>query len=679
MSLLPHAKLDWNLARLERHLDEHADDAVARLEYATALWSKAAFHGGGEPFHNKALTQARRVLQHDSGNAGAQVVAAAALVGLDRLEAAQQHLDQAMRLDAERADLRYARGLWHQAARRLGDAAGDRHQAVREIETACRLAPDAWEPHALLATLLWERAQELGGPARASRMVERSQYHAVRALALDPAGDQGQALLYHLGILCLHGGKFAEANKLFTRLLDVESYRVRSQYYLGLVNYQLGKYKNAVLYLRQHLDHAADSAKVQAKIGMAYLQLGEVAKAREACNRALALDPGDLQARFTLACALVEEDREDDAIRTLKGILDDAPEHQAAFAELVRMRARRGDAGWLRTALRAETNGFDQLPPGPPRDTTRERIAAVLASLRASDDDAAATAILEAVDLTSDESLRFLLWEQALDHLSTRRAKALGKWLEEPGRHYSAKAGREALVLARSLPEPLLVRGLQIEDEDLRRAAVDRHGPGRDVNDHRKHVDHERREARAWQALLLLAIASHGNRSTRTLLVRWASEADPDLADAANAALAMLGDADATDALRKRARGRGVGNLVDALVAQVQAPETRQPVRPLAAGEDRACTTCGRRGAEVAHMMVGAHAAICNHCLADVAAHRRALETDDPEKVCALSGRGTFETAAMYVYRGFPVSREVVDHGLGLLEREAVDRWLATL
>jgi hypothetical protein len=102
-------------------------------------------------------------------------------------------------------------------------------------------------------------------------------------------------------------------------------------------------------------------------------------------------------------------------------------------------------------------------------------------------------------------------------------------------------------------------------------------------------------------------------------------------------------------------------------------------VRPLADGEDRACTTCGRRSSEAQHMMVGANAAICNVCLTDIALRRRELETDDPDKVCALSGRGTFETTAMYVWKGTAVSREVVDQGLGLLERERVDRWLAAL
>lgn len=739
MSLFPHQKLDWNLARLEKHLDEHPSDLAARLEFAAACLSRAAFHKGGEPWFEKALSQARQTfggLQSDPRAPAALVIAGACLIGLDRLEPARKHLEEAARLDSSRADIHYVLGLWHQSARRARPGgqppeAVDAHQAVLEVETACRLAPDAWEPHALLATLLWERAADLGGrrgsapsgdtgPKRAPRMLERSQYHTVRALELGPASDHQAGLLFHLAVTCLHsydraseqarasdrGGpttesgrdgvavdKLEAANKLFTRLIDDEVWRDRAQYYLGLVNYQFGRYKNAILYLRQHLDHnpdrgTTDRAKVLARIGMAYLHLGEVVKAREVCNKALAIEPTDVGARWTLGCALAEEGREEEAIRAFKDILEDAPDHTPAFAELVRLRKERNDTTWLKSALRAEVRGFDRLPVTidveggaiHPRATTRERIATIVTALREVDEEGAVAATLDVMDLTTDESLRFELWEAVLEHVSTLRARRIIEGLAEPGRLFSARAGREILALARSIPEPLLTRALQIDEEDLRRAAVDRHDPARDVADHRRAVDTERREARAWQALLLLAIASHGNRASRNLLVRWASEADADLADAARAALVMLGDEDSAFVLAKRARARGAGNLVEAMVAQVGSP-TASPgtVRPLGEGEDRTCTTCQRRPSEVAHMMVGNDTAICNLCLAEIALHRRELETDDPDRVCALSGRGTFETAAMYVYRDTAICREVVDHGLGLLEREAVDRYVSSV
>ncbi len=684
MSLFPHQKLDWNLARLERRLEEAPDDPGARLELALLHLSRAAFHDAGEPAYNKALTQARRVLQGDPGSVAGNVVAGTALAAMDRLDNARQHLDEAVRLDAESPLVHYARATWHQAARRLGDPQGDRHDPVREAELACRLAPEAWEAHALLSQLLWDRAHELGGPGRSPRMLERSQFHAVRALELGPPLSWQNTLAYHVGITCLHGGRYNEANKLLTPLLEDDRFRHRSQYYLGLVNYHLGKFKNAILYLRQHLEHGPETARVHARVAMAFLQLGEVVKAREACNRALAIDPTDATARWTLGCALVDEGREDEALKTFRAILEDDAGHMGAFTELVRLRTRRSDVKWLHAALRSEVKGFDRLPVdagegASPRATTRERVAAVTEALRGADEDGATDVLLECIDLTTDESLRFQLWEAALDHLSARKARELARDLDHPGRIYSAQRGRDVLVLARSLPENLIVQGLQIGDEDLRRAAVDRHGPTRDVADHRRSIDHERREARAWQALLLLALASHGNRSSRSLLLRWSDEADPDLADAARAALVMLGDEGAADALRKRARQRGVGNLVDAMQAQLASTATRMAVRPLAEGEDRTCATCGRRPSDVDHMMAGQQAALCSVCLATIARQRRALESDDPELVCALSGRGAFETAAMYVFEGVPVSREVVDHGLGLLERESVDRWLAAL
>lgn len=731
MSLFPHHKLDWNVARLEKHVEDNPDDHGARTELAATWLSRAAFHGEGEPAFTRALGHARRVIQNVPSSAEAHGVAAGCLVGMDRLDAAQKHVEDALELDDERADVHYVAALWHRAfvegphpkafVGQAGDdgAAGADHRqrAIRELEAACRLAPDAWEPHALLATMLWERVGAAGGAKRATRLVERSQYHTTRALELGPPPAQAAPLLFHLGMTCLvaEGDRIDAATKLFTRLLDDEVYRPRAQYHLGLVNYQVGRYKNAILYLRQHLEHLvatgaeAASAKVHSRIAMAHLKLGEVVKARESCNRALAIDPNEAGARWTLACALASEGRDDEAMRTFKGILTDNPENGPAFSELVRLRRQRADVGWLTAALRAEVKGFDRLPVTlqraegtlQPRATTRQRIAVLLSALygdpgpvvagphpgrggAASPDDAVVT-VLDALDLTTDESVRFQLWEGTLDHLTAVRAEALTERLATPGRLFSAQAGREVLALARGLPEGLLVQALQIDEEDLRRAAVERHGPTSDVGAHRQAIDVERREARAWQALVLLAIASHDNRASRNLLVRWAAEADADLADAARAALVMLGDEESAEILSRRARARGAGNLVEAMRAQVVAPTLgsgRVTVRPASAGEDVACSTCGRRPSDVTHLMVGGaggSAALCSVCLAEIAMHRRELEVDDPDAVCALSGRGRFETAAMYQLRDVTVSREVVDHGLGLLEREAVDRYLGAL
>ncbi|MFT5459180.1 MAG: tetratricopeptide (TPR) repeat protein [Myxococcota bacterium] len=679
LQMYPHDKLDWHVSRLENRLGTVPDDVSARLQLATTALSKAWFHGGGEVWFNRALTQARRVIQSDPSSLGALTVAGAALVGLGRTDPAARYLDEAVRLDPESAHVHLALGALH---RQLAE----RHLALRELEIACRLAQDSWEPHAHLGELLWSRHQELNGPVR---LLERAQYHLVRALQLGPAPAVRSDLLYLLGITCMHGGRFDDADKLFRALREDPDHRARAQYYLGLVAYQVGRHENAVLYLRQHLRASGESARVWTRIAMASLQLGEVVKAREACNRALALDPGDLQARYTLACAMLEEGRTDEAAKGFREVLKDAPGHVAAFRELVGIRSSARDKRWLIGALRSEVSVFDRLPrtaaptsdgslrDSGPRASTRERVATVLGGLREIPG-AIEAAILDAMELTSDEGLRLTLWNAALDVVAGQRARSVAAGLAEPGRMYSAARGHEVLALSDRIPPAQLVRGLQIGDDDLRRAAVDRHGPAQDVGVHRQHVDDERREARAWQALLLLAAAAHDSDASRTLLVRWAAEADADLAVAARAGLAMLGDEDAAETLRRTARGRGAAHLVDALQRAANPPRPAGLPHIVTDQPDRVCSTCGRRGGEVHHLVVGGDVAVCDVCMTDIARNRRELETSDPAVRCRLTGATNVDVRAVYVYRGIQVSIDAVEWSLGLREREQIDRFLAS-
>ncbi|MCA9569682.1 MAG: tetratricopeptide repeat protein, partial [Myxococcales bacterium] len=342
--MFPHHKLDWNLSRLESRLDASPDDGASRLDYAEHCLSKAMFHGGGEPWYNRALTQARRVLASDPSNTGAMVIAGVSLVGLERSEPATKYLDQALKEDHRRADVHYGLGLMHEQD-------GDRHQALREYEMACRLAPESFETHHKLALVLWSRARELGMP---KRLVERSQFHTTRALSLDPTPTITEQLQFHLAMTALHSQRWNEAHKLLLPLLDSERMADRAKYFVGVASYHLGKHKNAILYLRQHLEGHPDDPRVHARIGMSFLQLGEFAKARTACNRALAVDPTNADARWTLGCALVEEGQRDDAVQVFKELLADEPEHVPAFTELARLRAAGGDLRWLQKALRTE-------------------------------------------------------------------------------------------------------------------------------------------------------------------------------------------------------------------------------------------------------------------------------------------------------------------------------------
>jgi tetratricopeptide (TPR) repeat protein len=692
-TLFPHQKLEWNIKRLKEELESRGTEASnnnkadgaeriadggpgdaddgKRLELARNLLSRSIFHGGGEQPAGEALHLTRKILSHDPQNVEALTLGGMALLGMNRPEGASKLLDQAVDLDAERPDLRLCLGI-------LERDKGDRGQAVRQLEFACRSAPDSWETNLFLGRALADLARPQGNPRR---LIERSQYHLIKALQLEPPPDVLAALLKDVGISCLLTGRFREAEKFFTRLREHETYAASARYFLGQVAYNLGKYHNAIQHYRQVLTNRSDDSKVLARMGMAWFQLGEHARAREACQQALLLDPQNLPARHALGCTLLEEGETAEALKVFRETLKDHPEHLPSYIEMVRTRRGAGDDAWLVQALQHEVGAYDRLPHGgtiDARAATRERIQVVLDELRPLGT-TVVPSVLGAIDRTQDEGLRFLLWEAALQLAQTSAADAVTQKLKGPGETYGIDLGIEALTVASAVPDPVLTAGLVIEEDDLKRNAVNRHGPSSDVTRHRQRVDEERVQARGYQALLLLALATRRSASGKGILRKWAEKADPDLAVAAWTGLAIYGDADAAGQLVSRAATRGATPLVDTLLALVTPPRTVEIAAGAAQrdGTSTRCATCGRTQAEVDHLMVGGRTVVCDRCVLRISQHRRSLPAPDGA-VCDLCGRGPFEVSGLYAYNGTHVCSACTERSLGLLEREEVERYLAT-
>lgn len=664
-ALFPHQKLDWLVARLEDQAHERPDDPGVRLQLARALLSRGLFHGGGEQQCNRALGVLRKVLQDDPGSVEAQILSGLALVGMNRPDGAEKFLDQALRLDPEHALLRYAMGL-------LARAQGDAGAAVRNLEGACRVRPQAWETHLALASALLDLARA-SGPA--GRLLERAQYHLVRALALEPSPDQQAPIFRDLGITCLQTGRLREAEKFFVRLREHEKFRGVATLHLGRVAYELGKYNNAIQHFRQALREKPDDAEILARVAMCWFQLGELSRAREACNQALMREPMHLEARHALGCTLLEEGQVPDALRVFRETLKEFPGHLPSYIELVRARRRAGDLGWLGQALSTEVGQHDRLPPGGragAQAATRARIGVVLEELRAAGPQTLPT-VLGAIEHSQDEGLRFQLWEAACEMATGALAESVGPRLKEPGRHYGPGLGAEALAASAALPDPVLVQGLAVDEADIKRAAVDRHPPAADVRVHREQLALERNRARAHQALLLLAIGARRSAAGKALLKEWAQAADPELASAAWAGLALMGEPEATARLRERAAQRGATPVVDRLLSGVLPPAARQP-RRISDGEQTRCSTCGRAPHEVSHMMAGGDTVVCDRCVMRIATHRRSMVAGD-EALCGLCHRTHFEST-VYAYNGHHICNHCLEQSMGLLEREEVDRFL---
>lgn len=223
----------------------------------------------------------------------------------------------------------------------------------------------------------------------------------------------------------------------------------------------------------------------------------------------------------------------------------------------------------------------------------------------------------------------------------------------------------------------MLSRGLTIEEEDLKKAAVDRHAPTSDVLQHRRNLSAERDIARAYQALLLLSVATRRSRSGRRLLERWAATADPELAVAAQAGLAMYGQPDAIESLRAAARGTSAEQRIDAVLRHVVPPPSRTPPRQVSDHEAVHCSTCGRTSEEATHLMAGTDAVICDVCVGDVSRARQAHRADD-DADCSFCGQTHLEARGLYTYNGIEICSRCLELSLGLMEREEVSRFLAS-
>jgi Flp pilus assembly protein TadD len=666
--VLPHAKLDWTITKLQERLETSADDLDARLELSRCLLSRGWIHAGGEKATTEALGLARRVLQDDPTSIPALVVAGASLACMDRPDAAAKYLNQALSVEAERADLQMAFGV-------LERIRGDLGRSVRHYEAACRLAPEAWETHLLLGRALMQLSRSQG---MTTRLVERAQYHLVRSMQLEPTPDQHPQMLRDMGICCMITGRTKEAQRFFIRLRENPDHAAVAKYHLGQVAYDSGKYNNAIQHFRQYLRERPDDTNVLSRMAMAWFQMGDFSRAREACNKALLVDPEHLAARYALGCTLLEEGDPGEATKVFRETLRDHPEHMPTYIELVRTRRHTQDSAWLTNALESEVGTFDRLPPGgavDARSVTRQRIQTVLDELRDVGPSMISNVLL-AIDRTQDEGLRFQLWETACTMVLGAVADAASSRLRDPGKFFGPGLGLEALSAASVLPEPVLTSGLQLDEADIKKAAVDRHGPADDVTAHRNNLELERSRARAYQALLLLAVGVRRSTAGKALLARWAEEVDDDLGAAAWAGLAMYGEPVASAKLAALAASKGDSSRVDRMLSFVSPPAANLSPRKVSKDDSTRCSTCGRNASEVQYMMAGSKACVCDRCVIRIGQHRKTLESPD-NAVCDMCGRTAFEARSVHNYNGVQFCSACLDLSLGQLEREEVDRFLS--
>jgi tetratricopeptide (TPR) repeat protein len=666
--MFPHQKLDWHLRRLEKLLKSSPDDAEARLELGALELSKAWFHDGGESWFNKALHNGKHVLSNHRNDQRGLVLVGTSYIGIGRLDHAEKYLDEAMQLAADSAPLRMAMGWLHSER-------GESKAATREFLLACQLTNnEAWEPHAMVTETLWREAHQQDHDRVTLAACRR---HAIEALRHTLPDRWRASLKYRLALANLHLGRLNDAERQLKGLIDDRKYKTYALYYCGLAFLENGKYENAVTMLRQHLTKAGDTAKGHTRLALAYLRLGEASKARTHCNQAKALDATDLDARWILGCCMAQLGEAEDALKEFRALLGEQPDYHPAFEELVRLRKAMGHEAWVQQALRREVGDFNNLERRAtisetgtpkltgPRVVAKQRIQCLLEAIGHNEE--GVTALLGAMDRTADEGIRFQVWQAVLDRLRRASLNSVGPMLAEAGRNYSVGLGLQVLALAEHMEPSALLDALTVEERDLRSAAVRRHGPTQDIQLHRRRLDDEHREARAWQAQLLLAIGTHDSPATRALLLRWTREADPALADAARIARTMLCDEQAYAELHGPSTRRGAQHILEHLQSVASVRPAPKPFHVMKNDVEAVCHVCGSTGTSCNHILTGPELSICNNCISSIADNPMGHEENGANAVCMLTGQRS-PHSTLYAKGRAIVSWTVLEHSRMLLE-----------
>jgi protein O-mannosyl-transferase len=109
-----------------------------------------------------------------------------------------------------------------------------------------------------------------------------------------------------LGEALLTKGEQAEAMPHFYRATEIEPARLRPHMYIAVYDQEHGKLPEAIEQYKQAIgvsQNTSTNAQAYANMGRAYLQLGDLAKARESLQEAVKLDPQKMDAWFDLGLA----------------------------------------------------------------------------------------------------------------------------------------------------------------------------------------------------------------------------------------------------------------------------------------------------------------------------------------------------------------------------------------
>lgn len=148
------------------------------------------------------------------------------------------------------------------------------------------------------------------------------------------ADDGHRGAWHHLGLVSLGQNKLAEAAECFERVLRLVPNHVDALTQMGIVLARQEKLKEAIPRFRKAIELRPENAKAHNNLGVALTQLGKRDEGLACYKEAVRLQPDYAEAQFNLALALADRKQADEAIGCYKRALQIRPDYSEALFNL---------------------------------------------------------------------------------------------------------------------------------------------------------------------------------------------------------------------------------------------------------------------------------------------------------------------------------------------------------
>jgi tetratricopeptide (TPR) repeat protein len=237
---------------------------------------------------------------------------------------------------------------------RLAMAAGEPSEARSLLEKAASFSPNHGEVHGLLAQVY--RTLGLEEEAQEQVLLAAAYPDATTApdaifAAVEKEAVSSTALVLR-GRRLAEGGQFAEAEKLFRRVLEIRPGNARDFTNLGAALAAQGKVEEAVAQYDRALALDADDPVALSNLAMARADKGDLALAADTLLRAIAVDPAYAEGHRNLGSVRMRQNRPTEALEHFRQALALRPGFIEARNDLAGALASGGDLDGAREQWR---------------------------------------------------------------------------------------------------------------------------------------------------------------------------------------------------------------------------------------------------------------------------------------------------------------------------------------